>query len=187
MLRRAHGLWRAEALADWKSANGLDDRDHDELLESEARVQHAAGSSPSLDADVVKELQVRGEYARYLAEAVRVRDMLNAFDPDWHERSVSAADPTLHELLAEAGIVHDHDELTTYANGSGFADVAALRRALLHRRWTRAVGEGATAEGRTREVPTPLDPSSDAPQQASSGPSDDEPDDGVGRRPEGGT
>ena len=154
MLRRAHGLWRAESLADWKSANGLDDRDHDDLLESEARVQHAA-STRSLDADVVKELQVRGDYARYLAEAERVRDVLNAVDADWHERSANALAPSLHELLAEAGIACDPNELPAYASGSGFADVAALRRALLHRHRARAAsgetGRGTSPEPRDEE------------------------------------
>ena len=135
MLRRTHGLWRADALADWKAANGLDERDHIELLESETRVRGAASSAASLDAEIVMELQVQDDYAWRLAEATRMRDVLSALVPDWHERSALEGRPSLHALLLDSGIAVDADELQAHALESGFVDVAAFRRALLHRHW----------------------------------------------------
>lgn len=126
ILRRTHGLWRADALARWQESNGLDEQGFADLVDSEARVLRAATEMPSLDEHIVRELRARDDYAWRLEEAERLRAALAAAD----ERPADAASPTLHELMDAAGIDGDAGEL---ARRSGFDDVDALYRALLHR------------------------------------------------------
>lgn len=133
MLRRKHELWRADELAAWKEANGLDEQGYAALVFSEAQVQVSAASVASLDAHIVQELQIRGEYAQRLANAERLRCELGAIDTHWYVHTSDEPSPTLHTLLEANGIDTPMENMNAQARQLGFETVEAWRQALLHR------------------------------------------------------
>lgn len=142
MLRQTHELWRADELAAWMEANGLDEQGFAALVVSEAQVHGTAASVASLDADIVRELQIRGDYAQRLADAERLRHDLAAIDAHWYVHADDNDAPTLHALLVAAGIDIPVDNMSARSRWFGFESIEAWRHALLHRYRARQATDG---------------------------------------------
>jgi len=151
MLRHTHGLWRGADLMTWMHDNGLDEQSFSALLDSEACVQRLASASPALDAAIVSELQVRGEFAAPLARARELHERLASARVADDEATGAvagqvAAEPTLADLLREQGLDQPPADIDSHARASGFKDLDSLRHALLRRYWARRNTPGNQAE-----------------------------------------
>jgi hypothetical protein len=132
--RRERGLLDGGRLAQWRDAQQVDDGAYARLMEEQARLRLAqAGGEREVTDRLVDHLRLTGEYGRLLA---RARDKQRVLD------ACGLHDPTLGDAaVTEAGLLRWYFEtrlgrpvppdLAVYAQGLGFEDAAAFRRAVL--------------------------------------------------------
>jgi hypothetical protein len=135
VVRRRLGMFGPEAVERWLAENDLTPADGARLLDDEARLDHLDTlAAAAVDAGLVDQLRATGDYGRYAARARAKRRALAGADLD----GPSADEAT--RFLSTTWYFEEHlgvpvpEDVTAYAIGVGFPDLAAFYRAILRER-----------------------------------------------------
>jgi hypothetical protein len=137
-LRARHGLFSRAALERWLDANALDGRQLERMIDEEAQVEAIrALTAPALRRQLLDELRLRNDFARFAERARGKQDFLAAHGldhPDMDDRHF-APPAVVRAWYFERRLAQPlPDDIDAAARELGFADRADFDRALC-REW----------------------------------------------------